>query len=669
MSFNSNVFDPETVKALLKLVLKDREKKAGDHKNTNNWLVDWGKDWTKESIMEEIIRIKKKGDCVGTEEQMRFLAHVLEYMEILGRALIGHAGKKKPLPTAFPIYGPQFTPPHVDYCQGCAAKNPEKYLVEPIYVLSPIFHPHFPLDKCPVPGCSKPVERKGFSSTGFRTIYGLEHNIKVIGMEYACEEHKGFSTTSVDKFLSFFKPWLLGVGLPTIFERSGFTAQLADFVREFRLSLSIGAMQEHIHQLHLQHNFRQKLKWAKQANCEKEKGLLRAFIPGYPEVLQQAELTKEEEKKHKRVKPEASAMSQHECSWWLKINPAPSEHLLRSEYERWMKEERLAESEQYTRTLAGTVIGADSTIKAAKKANMYQQTDGSKQLKVSNLLEGGLLTLVNPDCELVSWRFLFSNSILEAVRAIKEFGQRNEVMGIPFNDMGEVCVDCCCDFRGSIQDANPNLSVTQDLMHLEGRILSSVSKKSPHCGLLAHELSKALLKEPSKPPHGNSNGTPAVYWDAKTQVQNMQTVWQKFKVAGDVWTKESEAIFLRQIKHVQDGCLQRRHPEIPSHTSGNENWHGRINALTRGDASSLTTIVLLIADMALRHNIRLKLRNFSQPANSPSRQFRAAALGSPYLSLIDALLREMEKLTNIAQPVFLDICPQHQFGLVPTNPK
>ncbi|KIJ26830.1 hypothetical protein M422DRAFT_272033 [Sphaerobolus stellatus SS14] len=73
--------------------------------------------------------------------------------------------------------------------------------------------------------------------------------------------------------------------------------------------------------------------------------------------------------------------------------------------------------------------------------------------------------------------------------------------------------------------------------------------------------------------------------------------------------------------------------------------------------------------MALRHNIRLKLRHFSQPANSPSRQFKAATLGSPHLSLVDTLLREMEKLTGVPQPVFLNICPEHQFGLVPLNPK
>ena len=261
-------------------------------------------------------------------------------------------------------------------------------------------------------------------------------------------------------------------------------------------------------------------------------------------------------------------------------------------------------------------------------------------------------------------RFMFTNSILEAIAPIQEFSQRTDTLGIPFKTEGEICVDRCCDFRGSIQLANSNFAVCQDLMHLEGRILGTVSKKSPHRGLVAHALSQALVKTPR-----DGKGVPAIYWDKETQVRNLEKVWEQFTALGNVWTRESEPTFFRQLEHARNGCLQRRHPEVPSHTSGNENWHGRINALTRGDASSLSTIILLIGDMALRHNIRLKLRNLSQPVDSPSRQFRAMTLGSPHLSLIDALLRQMEHLTGTQQPKFLDIYPDHQFGLVPLKAK
>ncbi|KIJ48373.1 hypothetical protein M422DRAFT_247709 [Sphaerobolus stellatus SS14] len=290
--------------------------------------------------------------------------------------------------------------------------------------------------------------------------------------------------------------------------------------------------------------------------------------------------------------------------------------------------------------LAGIVVGMDSTVKAAKKANMYYQEDGSKKLIISNVFDGGLLTIVNADFELVSWCFLFTNSILEVIAPILEYGERNAMLGIRFNEEGEVCVDRCCNFKGTIALANPNLSVPQDLMHLVGHILATISKQSPYHPLVAFGLSKALVKKRS-----DGKGSPAEYFDSDTQAKNLEAVYKKFKCLGDVWTKE--------------------HPHIPSHTFGNENWHGHINALTCGDASSLPTILLLISDMVLWHNLRLKLRNFSQPVDSPSRQFRAATLGSPHLYLIDGLLREMEKLTGIPQPQFLDIHPEHQFGLVP----
>lgn len=55
-----------------------------------------------------------------------------------------------------------------------------------------------------------------------------------------------------------------------------------------------------------------------------------------------------------------------------------------------------------------------------------------------------------------------------------------------------------------------------------------------------------------------------------------------------------------QVKHVRGGCLQRRHPHLPSHTSGNENWHKRLGDLVPGKASNLTIIQDLLADGILR---------------------------------------------------------------------
>jgi len=196
-------------------------------------------------------------------------------------------------------------------------------------------------------------------------------------------------------------------------------------------------------------------------------------------------------------------------------------------------------------------------------------------------------------------------------------------------------------------------------MHLEGRILSTVARESPLRGMVANELSSALILKRSE-----GKGMATVYRSQEEQVENLNRVWKQFKALGNVWTHRSEAVFQKQISHASKGCLQRRHPTIPSHTSGNENWHGRLNSLTKGHASSLTTVVALLQDAALRFNLKITISHLSQPFNSPSRLFRAATKGSHHLFLLEDVLRKREKLFGTVQPHFLNIYPEHHFGLV-----
>ncbi|KIJ25055.1 hypothetical protein M422DRAFT_274046 [Sphaerobolus stellatus SS14] len=72
----------------------------------------------------------------------------------------------------------------------------------------------------------------------------------------------------------------------------------------------------------------------------------------------------------------------------------------------------------------------------------------------------------------------------------------------------------------------------------------------------------------------------------------------------------------------------------------------------------------LLTDATLRRNLSLKIAHLSQSSKSPSRLFRDAAAGNPNLFLLNDILRDTETLTGIEQPKFLDIYPNHQFGLV-----
>ena len=242
---------------------------------------------------------------------------------------------------------------------------------------------------------------------------------------------------------------------------------------------------------------------------------------------------------------------------------------------------------------------------------------------------------------------------------MRELAERCDILGIPLRTEGELCVDRCCDFRKTLNVILPGLSVVQDCMHVEGRIMSTVAKDSPARSYVGQELSKALIRQRS-----DGKGNPSLYWEASEQVKQLQEVQKTFAVVGGVWTEASVRAFQWQIKHAANGCLQRRHPSIPSHTSGNENWHSHINGLTHGDASSLTTLVALLADAVLRFNLKVKIYSLSQPSESPSRMFRAATNGSHWIFLIHSMLRKREDLYGSEQPKFLDICPEHHFGLV-----
>ncbi|KIJ28739.1 hypothetical protein M422DRAFT_118752, partial [Sphaerobolus stellatus SS14] len=473
----------------------------------------------------------------------------------------------------------------------------------------------------------------------FRTVYGLELNMRVIGRTYFCPNHGTYTTTSPDKFIGHFKPWELG-GLPYFGERPGCTHQLFDLIVQLCPTCSIGSIKETIKQMHLLHDLRIRSSWTKDALLCKERGDLKTQIPGFPTKL-------------------VAAVEDTGHDGLLSINAYPSETFIREVYDCFLRMQRFEESERYMRTLAGLSIGIDATIKVAKKANIYLYAENKKQINVINAFEGGLTTFVNEDLELVGYEMLLGNSPLDFCKVLREYAERSEELGVDFLHQGQVSVDKCCEFRSAIQIVLPEMCVLIDLWHLENRIMSTIPKKSAFHKAVKQELSKALIQTPSK-----GKGEPTAYWPKKVQKENLEKLWTKYESLGGVWMAETAKTFPLQVEHAGDGCLQPRLPSLPSHTSGNENWHGFINSLTRGHASSLPTVLGLLADATLRRNISLKLRHFSQSPTSPSRLFRAEANDNPNLFLLEDILRDTERLTGIQQPRFLDICPGHHFGLV-----
>lgn len=242
---------------------------------------------------------------------------------------------------------------------------------------------------------------------------------------------------------------------------------------------------------------------------------------------------------------------------------------------------------------------------------------------------------------------------------LREFADRCDDLGVPFKTLGEICVDRCCSFRSSLQTAVPKIIVSQDLAHLKNRIMETVSKKSFHRKTLGADISNVLIMQASM-----KKGEPPIYHSPSQQALNLGELWKKYSLIPGVWTAESEAVFAQQVKHVSNGCLQRRDQTRMSTTSYNENVHKQLNRLSIGHASSLTTIEGLIMDAMLRYNIRVQINNKSQPANSPSRLFRQQTEGSHHLFLLNHILQQRKRLTGVGQASFINIRPDHKFALV-----
>lgn len=254
--------------------------------------------------------------------------------------------------------------------------------------------------------------------------------------------------------------------------------------------------------------------------------------------------------------------------------------------------------------------------------------------------------------------FLLTNSPLEMAAPLKEFAARDKHLGGSFHQDGQIAVDKCCDFRGAITLALPHVSTYLDLKHWIERLADKIPAGAPLKTSFLAAVHRAVVAKAAD----SKAGTLTVFHAKEIQAENLSKIKQTHKTT-DIWTLPLASCFDTQAIHASKGCLAPRHAHLPCHTSINENWHRRINALTKGHASSLTTVIDLVKDYTHRANLTLALdESRSQPLDSPSRKFRAATRGSPHVFLVDETLRLKALWTKKDQPRLLRIFPEHQFG-------
>ncbi|KAH8916485.1 hypothetical protein BT69DRAFT_1340187 [Atractiella rhizophila] len=245
--------------------------------------------------------------------------------------------------------------------------------------------------------------------------------------------------------------------------------------------------------------------------------------------------------------------------------------------------------------------------------------------------------MVNEDRELVGYEFLVGNSPLEMGPPLQDFAQRARLLGVDFEGSGQACVDLCCQHRNSILLYVPELWID-----------------------FVVAFRDAILKKKA-----DLHGGVAEYYSVEESLERLTKVEDKFKKNPDLWNKCC-ATFELQKGHIAKGCLIPKHQQLPFTTSNNENWHNAAGEPFRGSASSLTTVLSVLPDIFLRKNLLVKIKNRSQPADSPSRAFRKKVIeaGTHHIFLVDRNLRLEEILYSSSQPKLLDVFSKHEFGLV-----
>ncbi|KAH8920046.1 hypothetical protein BT69DRAFT_1299755 [Atractiella rhizophila] len=253
--------------------------------------------------------------------------------------------------------------------------------------------------------------------------------------------------------------------------------------------------------------------------------------------------------------------------------------------------------------------------------------------------------MVNEDWELVGYisykEFLVGNSLLVMGPPVQDFAQRAGYL----ESISKVAD------RKSVLLYVPELWIGQDLAHLKMCVFETIPHIHPAQADFVVSFREAIWKKKADLQGG------------VTGIIQLKKVWSslqnlKFKKMPDLWNKCCTTLKL-QNGHIAKGCLIPKHQQLPFTTLNNDSWH---NAA----ASSLTSVLSVLPNIFLRKNLLVKIKNRSQPANSPSGAFwkKVIEASTHHIFLVDRNRRLEEILYSSNQPKLLDAFSKHEFRLV-----
>ncbi|KAJ8596095.1 hypothetical protein M405DRAFT_782130 [Rhizopogon salebrosus TDB-379] len=552
--------------------------------------------------------------------QYEWEAEVVEYINYVSdktRIRSVKALARPYLDGKIPILGPHFVPPSYLHArkrsQSEPVVNPEISYLKPLRVIHPFYYPE--LARCPRCNCADGIQWDGWTGTGPRDVHGLMLDEAAIGTQLRCEHCKNdptskkghcFATTNPG-FWHGWSHWSIPGDIPIFFYRCAVTHELFDLLIELRLSSTAGTLAE---------NVRREWHYCECPNP------LRVFSDPY----------------------DAN-----------EYNDKPiSRDMVSEVFQEFVSGTRERESEEYLRTLSGTSISFDNTFRAATKATVT-----SPEKQKSRVLKGGIISLMNENSEIVSWRFCHGQSNAEISELLDGLKTRCEALDVPPPEI--FVADNCCHVRSAVTVIFPDAAMKLDVWHFIMRYATVIlnPSKNPHRKEVVAEISACILKK-----HAEA-GNPAEYWDRNEQETRLVFAFEKWSCNGMVWSAGAYKVHEEQLKHVRKGCLERLRQDIRTDGSRVEGSHKGWNSLQRVHTSGIVTFTGLCHDFVLRRNIRVA---FSRATKS---DFVSSTHGSHHIHLVDRIaklfnrFRLEEKATSTCcLPELKEVPSKEHFGLV-----
>ncbi|KAG8938303.1 hypothetical protein FRC04_009122 [Tulasnella sp. 424] len=609
----------------------------------------------KEEVKKRVMGWQRAGSLVS-EGQLVYASEACQYIKYLyDKTLVN--GNFSP---NLPLYGPRFSPPPpaLSHRNPNAASSipPQDFYLKPITVVHELFWPS--LMACPI--CAKAgrnevkLERQGFTPEGPRTVHGIYEDEYVIGSRIRCKtceldlktrRVKGrfqWSFTA-QEFWSGKLYWEIPREIPHFFQRTAISRDLFNLINEVRLSVPADRLREHVFQLHLLEYHQRRLQYLK----------LTAEKLG-PSVARSA--TNQPRLDSFFAVPSSAVIEPFSEPFDPKgYNlTSISDEIITTVY-RHFANTRTQESEQLMRGITCKVLSFDATYKATKKATI-SAGNATRQKTFETLV-----TMITEDNLIASWRFTFTETLLEIQAQLRDLCKRFDALGAPYPR--QVIVDNCCTVRNKVQEVIPHTEVGLDVYHYSIRYTRTIKpSQSNSVSAVGNEIVSALLSETA----ATSATGRAQYRKKEEQAKLMEEFFRKWKARG-VFTAAVDAVHEMGMKHIWKGCLERCVEDVRSDGSRIENTNRGWNGIARAIPGGLEGFLNQAHDWVLRRNIRLAS---SSKAATSIGNFVSTTFGSHHISLVSESTQLWNKIIEhkqlpyplLATLRFADI--DERFGLV-----